>query len=101
MKKTDSLMVTLIAMIAGSFGAFTSSLVPGLGADEAVLKKPVIEVRELRIVNAEGKVVAEMGTIPEAPGSLVFKDTAGVVRCGIGFAKDGSAGINGKHTRRS
>lgn len=93
MRKRDYLWVAFIAMMAGNFGSSVSRWMPALSADEAVLKKPAIEVRELRIVNAEGKVVAEMGTIPEAPGSLIFRDSSGVIRCGIGFASDGSSGI--------
>lgn len=93
MKRHDYFLVALLAFFAGSLGSFTSSWVARLDADEKVLKKPVVEVMELKIVDADGKVVAEMGTIPDAPASLVFRDSAGKIRCGIGFAKDGSSGL--------
>jgi hypothetical protein len=93
MRKNEYLLVALIAMLAGYVGSMLPVFATRIEADEAVLKKPTIEAREIRLVDADGRVVLEMGSSPEAVGQIVFRDQQGIVRCAIGQGKDGASGL--------
>jgi hypothetical protein len=81
-------------LLTGYIGSILPGFATRIEADEAVLKKPILEAREIRLVDADGKVVVELGTSPEAVGRIVFRDQKGIIRCSMGLAKDGATGLD-------